>query len=131
MLNLEFGVENAKEISAALALVEDLPVYLNPFMREWAGKTTRNHLWGMKNYAPPRAGSTYQRTGRFGNSWSYHEMSMGQFSFESAHEAAGYIVGDDQAWMHRGRWWQASGRIEEQVMELALFLDDALRKWAD
>lgn len=129
MLKLEFGVENAKEIAAALALVEDLPAYLTPEMREWAGRTTSTHLWGMKNYASARPGSDYRRTGRFGSSWGYREVSRGQFSFENTHEAAGMIVGDDQAWMHRGRWWQAAERIDEQVMQLALLLTEKLGRW--
>lgn len=129
MLKLEFGVENAKEISAALAMVENLPEYFNPLMREWAGRTTMNNLWGMKNYAPSRAGSDYRRTGRLGSSWGYREMGPGQFSFENTHEAAGFVVGEDQAWMHRGRWWQAAERIDEQVMALALLLSEKLGKW--
>lgn len=128
-MKLQFGVENAKEIAAALALVENLPVYFNPMMREWAGRTVSTHLWGMKNYASQRPGSDYQRTGRFGSSWGYREAGQGMFSFESSHEAAELVVGEDQAWMHRGRWWQAAERIDEQVMQLALILEEALRKW--
>lgn len=129
MFKAEFGVENAKEISAALALIEDLPVYFNPLMRDWAGRTTMNYLWGMKNYAPPRSGSDYDRTGRFGSSWGFREVSAGQFSFENTHEAAELIVGEDQAWIHRGRWWKASERIDERIVDLALMLVDKLSKW--
>lgn len=128
-MKLELGIEGTKEVSAALALVENLPVYLTPVMREWAGRTVNTHLWGMKNYASPRPGSDYRRTGRFGSSWGYREMGQGMFSFESSHEAAEMIVGEDQAWMHRGRWWTAEERIDEQVMQLALILEEVLRKW--
>lgn len=128
MIKLEFGVENAQEVAASLALVENLPVYLNPLIREWAGRTTSTHLYGMKNYAPPRG--DYRRTGQLGNSWGYRELSPGQFSFENKADYAGYVVGDEeQAWMHRGRWWQAAERIDEQVIALALLLDEALSKW--
>lgn len=129
MIKLELSVENVKEVAAALAQIEDLPQFFSPQMREWADRTTSTHLWGMKNYAPPRAGSDYQRTGRFGGSWGYHEVGPSQVSFENQHEAASLIVGEDQAWMHRGRWWQAAQRIEEHVIELALLLTEALSKW--
>lgn len=128
-MKLEFGVENAKEISAALALVENLPVYLNPLMREWAGRTTSTWLWGMKNYVSPRPGSSYQRTGELGNSWGYHELGPGQFSFDNMSDHAQMVVGEDQAWMHRGRWWQAAERIDEHIVELALLLTEQLNKW--
>lgn len=129
MIKLELSVENVKEVAAALAQIEDLPQFFSPQMREWAGRTTSTYLWGMKNYASPRAGSDYQRTGRFGGSWGYHEVGPSQVSFENTHEAASLIVGEDQSWMHRGRWWQAAQRIEEHVIELALLLTEALSKW--
>ena len=129
MVKLDFSVENVKEVAAALAQIEDLPKYFAPQFRDWAGRTTSTHLWGMKNYAPAPPGSEYQRTGRFGSSWGYHEVGPSQASFENTHEAASLIVGEDQAWMHRGRWWQAYQRIEEHVMDLLPLLIEALGKW--
>ncbi len=128
-MKVDVGVENVKEVSTALALLEDLPKYLHPQVRDWAAQTTNTFLWGMKNYAPAPAGSTYQRTGELGNSWGIREAGPGQVSFENAAGYAQLVVGDDQAWMHRGRWWMARERIEENLLQLVQILSEALGKW--
>lgn len=126
-IKLEFGLENAKEIAAALALLEDLPSYLTPAMSQWSGTVLHKRLSGTGNYPPPRG--NYQRTGRLGSSWKATPLSPGQYEFSNPTEYAGYVVGDDQAWMHQGRWWKVSERIDETIIELALLLDKALSQW--
>lgn len=129
MVELEFKVENSKAVTDALAAIEELTTYFHPTMRGWAEQTTLNYLWGMKNYPQQRPGSDYQRTGEFGESWSVMDEGPSHFIFESDHAAASLIVGDDQAWMHRGRWWRATERIEDRVDVLIQALEEALRKW--
>lgn len=129
MVELKLDIKNSKEVADALAALEELTTYFHPTMRGWVDQTTRNDLWGMKNYAPPRPGSDYVRTGRFGESWAYRDDGPSSFIFENVHEAASLIAGDDQAWMHRGRWWQAADRVEERLDDLMKRLEEALRKW--
>lgn len=128
-INLEFGIENAQEVAASLALLENLPEYLRNDILGWASWTLRSRLQGTMQYPPPPSGSTYHRTGQLGSRWTIREAGSGMYAFENPTPYAGYVVGDEQAWMHRGRWWKASERIEEQVVELALLLDRKLRAW--
>jgi hypothetical protein len=128
-INLEFGIENAKEVAASLALLEDLPAYLNNDFDAWASMTLHRYLRGTTNYPPPPSGSTYQRTGNLGGGWAATKTANSVYSFDNPVEYAGYVVGDDQAFMHRGRWWQASERIDERIVELALMLDAKLKRW--
>ncbi len=84
----------------------------------------------MGNYPPPPAGSTYQRTGQLGSwSWRVEKPGGGQYAFTNATPYAGYVVGEDQAFMHRNRWWIASERIDEQMVDLALRLAKAVEVW--
>lgn len=124
-----FEVVNADDIAAALAQVEDLPAYLNSPFVEWAEATLHNNLWGMKNYAAPRPGSSYERTGDLGMSWDVWPMGESQVLFENWHQAAELVVGENQAWMHEGRWWRAYDRIEEQGEKAVSMLVEQLNRW--
>ena len=129
-IKLEFGFENVQEIAASLARLEDLPTYLKPIIDQWAGEVITNRLAGQGNYPPPPAGSTYQRTGQLGMGWGNPiSTGRGEYMFKNDTPYGGYVVGDDQAFMHRGRWWVASQRIEESLVDLAVALDKALSEW--
>lgn len=129
MITLDLKIENTDAVAAALATLEDMPRFFHPVMGKWVDRTGREYLWGMRNYAPPPAGSTYIRTGRLGDSWSSSELDWSAFVFENRADYAGLVVGEDQAWMHRGRWWRATDRIAERTDELMRDLEEALGRW--
>jgi hypothetical protein len=128
-VKIDFDVEGVKEIAAALALLGDLPKYLEPEMNTWADGVVHQRLSGTGNYPPAPGGSTYQRTGQLGSSWRVEKPGGGQYAFTNATPYAGYVVGEDQAFMHRNRWWIASERIDEQMVDLALRLAKAVEVW--
>ncbi len=128
-LSLEFTVENARELAAALERLSDLPKFFAPAFDAWAIDTTSRRLSGMGNYPSPPAGSTYQRTGEFGSSWSTAELGPSKVEFLNTTPYGDLVAGEAQAWMHRGRWWVAVKRIEEDIAVLLTFLEKALSEW--
>jgi len=126
---ISIEISSLDDVAAALAQLEDLPAYLNTPFVEWGEATLMNNLWGMKNYAPPPPNSTYQRTGQLGTDWDVHGIADSQVLFVNWHEAAELVVGENQAWMHEGRWWKAIDRIEEQAEKAISMLIERLNKW--
>lgn len=113
-------------------LVNFHPDVTTPVMKEW-GQETRKTLKGTR-YPPKRPGQKYVRTGRLASSWRA-EVNRGAVSiFNTAKQPrqarlyAGYVVGDDQAWMHKGRWWQARDIIQKQIPKLTDALTRTLEK---
>lgn len=69
-------------------------------------------------YPPERPGQTYVRTGRLANSWSAVRAAEGRWLIRNSAPYSGYVVGrEQQAWMHRGRWWIAENVIQREVEE--------------
>lgn len=128
-LKLELVLENDKELAAALERLQDLPTFFSPAFSAWTIDTTSRRLAGMGNYPPPPAGSTYQRTGEFGSSWSTDEIAPSKVEFLNTALHADLVAGEEQAWMHRGRWWVAIKRIEEDIPLLLTYLEKALSEW--
>lgn len=77
----------------------------------------------LKQYPPAPTGSRYRRTGRLGRGWERAKGINGGMGFQLINpiEYAGLVQGDDQAWMHAGRWTPASQiarNHEEDVLQL-------------
>ena len=128
-MKIEFVLENDKELAAALGRLQDLSVFFSPAFSAWTIDTTSRRLAGMGNYPPPPPGSTYVRTGEFGSSWSTEEMAPSKVEFLNLAPHADPVAGEQQAWMHRGRWWVAIKRIEEDIPVLLTYLEKALSEW--
>lgn len=128
-LKIELVLENHKELAAALERLSDLPEFFSPAFSAWTIDTTSRRLAGMGNYPPPPAGSTYERTGEFGTSWSTDEMAPSQVEFLNTTDYGALVAGEEQAWFHRGRWWVAIKRIEEDIPVLLTYLEKALAEW--
>ncbi len=75
-------------------------------------------LWeAVPGYPEPPEGSTYRRTGTLGRTIGvehsgepeiYQVVANGGYTeghFGTRLEYAPYVIGERQAWMHRGRWW--------------------------
>ena len=125
-LKIEFAVENEKELAAALERLSDLPKFFAPAFWDWTVDTTARRLVGMGNYPPPPSASTYDRTGLFGDSWNLTEQGPSKVEFLNTAPYGGFVAGEDQAWIHRGRWWVAIKRIEEDIPALLTYLEKAL-----
>jgi hypothetical protein len=64
---------------------------------------------------PHREGQTYVRTFTLKGSWTTEVNRPGLWAKVGTNLGyAPYVVGDGtQAWMHKGRWWTAGGKVTE------------------
>lgn len=85
-------------------------------------------------YPPRRFLQRYKRTGRLANSWRVARLPSGARIYNTAHKRgrfySRYVVGnargDGQAWMHKGRWWKAREKVDEQAPALRRLLAAAV-----
>jgi len=107
---------------------------IDPVIKSWA-QTQRKSL--KRPYPPPRAGQTYVRTGRLGNSFAVVPIRSAHYEITNTAPYSSYVIGDDsgplrQAWMHSGRWFQMSKEIEKELPALRADIERALSSlWAD
>lgn len=99
---------------------------LDPEMKDWTQDT--NKLLKSKPYPPQRANQKYRRTGELANKWAADKRGTGVWAIVNRKAAAGWVVGDRQAWMHQGRWWQARPTIEGETPKLTKALAAKVEK---
>lgn len=107
-------------------LASDLESELDEPMYRWA-QDTRAALKSTP-YPPKRPNQRYIRTGRFASSWRVDKTGDSRYQINNYAAApgggryAGYVAGDglgqNQAWMHQGRWWIARDVIEGRMDNL-------------
>lgn len=103
---------------------------INSELRAWAQRVRR--MLKSKPYPSKRAGQRYARTGRLANSWGAEQRRSGEVSIRNSADYATWVVGDKQAWMHAGRWWQARPTIEDEIPELTRELSEKIqRTWGN
>jgi len=127
MIDLDIGIDGEDVIALWLRKGIDLDKPIAQGLGDWAADTLDDRLYGMHNYAPQPAGSTYVRTGRLGSNWGL-QRGPGEtaVTFYNMTSYAGYVVGDGEGQgqaRHMGHWWLGRKRIEER-------LDGALDKIA-
>lgn len=116
MIDIEFrGLE---EQMRRFANVPGLNRALDAGMSRWANQIVRSRFVGMGHYPPPRPGSPYIRTGTLGAGWTVSQRGPLQHRLANPVLYATYVVGERQAWMHRGRWWMARARLDEAMPPL-------------
>lgn len=99
---------------------------IDPVGKRWAEKV-RKKLKGT-SYPAKRPGQTYVRTGRLTSSWAVDQLGVGAWSITNRTAYGGFVVGDEQAESHQGRWWQARPLIEEEIPELTRDLSDEIER---
>jgi len=113
MLSVTYSVSGIEEVERALQALrlDAIRSDIADVMDEIAGDAAA--------YPPPPAGSKYVRTNTLRAGWLSGQTrftASGQTQLEAVRENAtpygGYVQGEDQAWMHVGRW-----RTTEQMMD--------------
>ena len=118
------------------AIMAAHPQDVDNVMMQWA-EDTRMFLKRTRYPSKP-ANSRYTRTGRLASSWRKDRVKPGVWAITNDARGprgqfyARYVVGEKngpknqrQAWMHKGRWWNADEVMEQvHIPELRLFLED-------
>lgn len=99
---------------------------LDPVTALWV-RGMRQRL-ASRAYPPGRPGQTYVRTGTLRNSWSDRKRSDSEYSIINDASQRGrmypiYVLGNGetgggQAGVHRGRWWIAREKVEDELPTL-------------
>lgn len=132
--DFSFEVRGTNRVANKLrTLAAQMPTITNKSLYQWADDT-RKELKGTK-YPPKRPGQKYKRTGRLANSWkvdrAQKKVDIINTASSKGKKYAGYVIGDNQAWMHKNRWWRASDVIKKQIPALTKLLSNELRKEID
>lgn len=129
---VEVELRNYNRVRNGLrALAAANPDKLDPLMASFAERE-RDELEHTP-YPPPRAGQRYVRTFLLRNSWLVRKQKPAQYSIVNTAQRdgrpyPGYVVGRLQAWMHRGRWWQAHRETQKRVPKLTQDMAEMLAK---
>lgn len=123
--SIEFkGINRVSNALRKLAALDK--TILDPVGKRWAQGVTKK-LKG-KAYPPRRPGQTYVRTGRLANSWAVDALGAGVWSITNRTDYGVFVVGDEQAAVHKGRWWQARPTIQEEIPQLTRDLSDEIER---
>lgn len=122
--------------------------------RQAVNKTMEAALYAVwenvQPYPPPPSTSTYRRTGTLGRTLGVSQggamggkpdifgvkeegdITIGEFGTNL--EYAPYVIGENQAWMHQGRWWtiaDVAEKSKEKVEALFEVCAERLAAWLE
>jgi hypothetical protein len=119
-----------QHLAEVQAKIKALGNGIQPALRSVSGQARRLLVQDLSAYPPERSDQTYQRTGELGRGWERATpLDQGQgFQLVNPSEHARWTQGDDQAWMHKGRWRTARQIAHEHTEEILALYEDALRE---
>lgn len=123
-IGFEVSIRGAEAAGRAIPGTTEMERLIDDALTEWGKETLDGHLYGMANYAPPPPNSTYVRTGALGADWGLRRAGKMAIAFTNNMHYAGYVVGQQQAAIHAGRWWIALERIRERLDKLTAKIAD-------
>jgi len=133
MADVSIQIKGIKPLQAKLARVGKS---IEPAIEQVA-EVVRTKL-DDKRYAPKRPGQRYVRTGRLGRSWSgvekVRKLVYRIRNFAKSPKGVFYtsfVIGERQAFMHRGRWWQAERVAFVEPPKLIVTMQAEIRKVLD
>lgn len=100
------------------------------------GKWARGVVYKLSHigYPPKRPGQRYVRTMNLKHSFAARRIQSSQWAIENRATAKGrlyasYVIGDNQAWMHKGRWYIMSEQVEKEVPKLTEMLNQESKRF--
>lgn len=92
------------------------PERLDAGIQKWA-QSIRAKLKSTP-YPAKRLNQRYVRTGNLANRWAVEKVKKAAYNIVNRVAYSGYVVGEEQAWMHEGRWWKAKEEMERYTPDL-------------
>lgn len=129
-MRITITVKNLEAVERKLANMERTD-YIKPVITEAA----RNLQNAMRRYPPKPPQSTYDRTGKLGQSWTREVMRGGRGGGWVAQigtrlKYAPYVQDETrQAEVHQGRWQTIQSVAKDKRDELLRFVVRAIRGW--
>jgi hypothetical protein len=130
--DFKLDVDGADQLATKFnRIARESPGTFDKTVQRWA-KRTANQLI-KKPYPATRPGQRYKRTRRLKRGWRSRRLNSMEAEIFNQTPYASFVVGDssgqDQAWMHRGRWWVGANEIKAKEPELINMLENEIRKF--
>ena len=88
-------------------------------------------LVDIAKYPAPPPESSYVRTGTLGKSWNQRVTQEPLQAIVGNPTSYGpYVQGDEQAWMHKGRWQTTAQVALKRATDIKRLIEAALARWA-
>jgi hypothetical protein len=105
---------------------------LAPAVEKGMNKALLYLLGQVPPYPAPSPTSTYRRTGQLGRSITTRvepgDDSIVGFIGTNIEYAQYVIDKDEQAWMHKGRWWNLQDVVENNLDKVTEYINEAIRE---
>lgn len=121
-------------IPETVRALADYPRIAEPHYRAATEAALLDTVGTVAEYPPGAPNSTYRRTGTLGRTWTsaqpeFRSMGTGfEGSIGNATPYAPYVQGDEQARVHRGRWWKVESIVKARTERIESFFKAATRK---
>jgi len=115
------------------AKIKRLGAGIQPALRKVSKQARRLLIGELTQYPPERPGQTYERTYKLQRGWERAtpaDQGRG-FQIINAIPYVPLVQGDQQAWMHVGRWTPASEIAEKHAAEIVALYKDAVMEIAE
>ncbi|MDQ2995462.1 MAG: hypothetical protein M3R61_00180 [Chloroflexota bacterium] len=101
---------------------------IQPMLRTVSGQARRILVDALTDYPSARPGQRYTRTNALKRGWQRASPldQGGSFQLVNATPYAGLVQGDDQDWMHAGRWKKASAIARDHEEEILGLYESAI-----
>lgn len=107
---------------------------LNAEIRKAQTEARKRLVQRLTDYPPPPPGSRYQRTYALQRGWERAVPVLTNdgkaMQLINAITYVPYVQGDNQAWMHQGRWTKASEIVDEEQDAIVQLFEEAAERTA-
>jgi len=132
MIDVQLKIENVEQLAAAM---QQLPAAIGGGVDTATRLALQLVAGQLAGYPPPPPGTRYRRTNLLGQWWSAATPRMGYRAgaagvaisgeIRNARPGIGYVQGEEQAEVHRGRWRTAQQIVDEMQAQIDALLQTA------
>lgn len=120
-------IQHLPEVASAIKKIGD---GIQPALRTVSGQARRLLVDALSEYPEERPGQKYVRTNALGRGWERSTpIDQGRgFQLINAIPYVGLVQGDNQSWMHVGRWQKASEIAHDHEEEILALYESAIEE---